>query len=202
MNAFEAHIVAYGKSDLRNIPEGFFLNSVNASSQGFSGIATVETNDIETAYEAWLLGSEWSKRQLAEQSEFGCHMKLEQWRESTPIRRSPLKRLPRGREKPQTFETVLVGAWDTHLDGDYIHPDLRKWLIEERGYILLDYVSRSGRQCQTLTLHFLQRDKCQEEYDYIVPEIKECGGFNGTIYWEDPLAFVVFGPTTPRPVVI
>ena len=201
MYGFEAHIVAYGKSDLKQIPKPFFLNQVDASTQGFSGIATMETKDVAEAYASFQEGSAWSEQQLILQPGFGCHVKLEQLRHSTPVRKPHLKRLPTNREKLETFSSAIVGAWDVHLDGEF-HPDFLKWLREEREYILLEYVSRAGKLCRTLTLHFLQQHTCQEEYQYIVPQVQECGGFVGTIYWEDPLAFVVYGPTTPRPVVL
>jgi len=198
---FEAHIVTYGRSNLSQVPEPFFLNQVDASTQGFSGIATAEVADIQKAYAHFKAGSEWSERQLTLQNGFGCHVKLEQLRHSTPVRKPDLKRLPVSSGRPRTFSSAIVSAWDVHLDGEF-HPDFMRWLREERDYILLEYVSRAGKLCRTLTLHFLQQSTCQKEYTYIVPQVLECGGFVGTIYWEDPLAFVVYGPTTPRPVVI
>jgi hypothetical protein len=197
---FEVHIVAYKGSDLSKVPKPYFLNEIALSTQGFASIATVESNSLTEAYKAFEQGSRWSEKQLKEQKTFGVHAKLEAVREQVIIQKPVLRKLPRLRTKKFHFiESSIVSAWDVHLDG-FFDERLKNCLYNDQ-YIVLDYLSSQGKQMSTLTMHFLKPQECIAEFKRVVAVVKESGGFSGNIYWEDPLAFVVYGETIARPIV-
>lgn len=199
MYKYEVHIVGYrGKLDA--VPEPFFLNPINAASQGFCGIATVEAQSINQAYAAFEQGCHWSKNQLEVQNTFGCHVKLEQTKESVKFDDLSLSHPPKPRNPKTLVHSPVVAAWDVHLDGKF-HPELLSFLVQQ-GYILLEYQTTQGSSATTLTLHFLRQETCREEFEWLKAELRGKGGFSGMLYWEDPLAFVAYGPTIPRPIVL
>lgn len=200
MYTYEVHIVGY-QGNLDDVPEPFFLNIIDVASQGFCGIATVEAQSINQAYAAFEQGCVWSKEQLEMRNEtFGCHVKLEQTKESVKFDDLSLNRLPNQRKQKNFVHSPVIAAWDVHLDGKF-HPELLSCLVEQ-GYILLEYQTTQETSSTTLTLHFLRQEACQEEFKWLRTELLSAGGFSGILYWEDPLAFVVYGPTIPRPVVL
>lgn len=197
---FEVHIVGYADTDLSRAPKPYYLNEVAHSTQGISTIATIESNNLNKAYKQFELGSRWSERQLKEQDKFAAHVKLEAMKEQLFIDKPVLEKLPEPRLKQFThIESPIVSAWDVHFDGhfdkrlkDYLHND---------GYIVFNYISTRGEEISTLTMHFLRPEECIDEFKRITKSVQECGGFKGQIYYEDPLAFVVFGETIPRRIV-
>jgi hypothetical protein len=199
---YEVHIVSYGSSDLSHVPSPFFLNRIDASSQGFSGIATVETASIKDVYVAFETASAWCSQQVKSQEFFGAHAKLEQLRGSLRVNQPlPTNELVLPRQT-ELIHSTTVGAWDVHLDGRF-DPELKRGL-RESGYILLDYVDSEGTPETTLTLHFLRQETCTREYERVCEAVTKSGGFTGVIYWEDPLGFAVFGEKNniPRPIVM
>ncbi len=98
------------------------------------------------------------------------------------------------------MQSPLMAAWDVHLDGSF-DPKLQEHLITNDSYILLQYRHRQGQLSTTLTLHFLQQQECIREYKRMAHSLKQYGGFSGQLYWEDPLAFAVYGTTIPRSIV-
>jgi hypothetical protein len=199
-NKWEAHIVAYGLTDLEARPRPFFLNQVNKSTQGLSGIATVESGSLASAYQAFEAGCKWAEQQCSIQEGFGCHIKLEQTRESIAMDELRLYRLPNVQKARRVILSPLVAAWDIHLDGQF-NEGLLGYLVQQ-GYVLLDYKDSADHYVVTLTLHFLGPQACEEEFQLLTHELKSLGGFSGVAYWEDPLAFVVYGATLPRPILM
>ncbi len=197
---FEVHIVGYKGTNLDEVPKPFFTNRVDESTQGFACIATAETDNLPDAHRYFELASEWSEKQLTVQPKFGVHTKLEAVKKQVWVDKPDLVSLPAKRKKKFNMaESALVSAWDVHLDG-FFDEQFKKALHKD-GYIILDYLSSNGEEMATLTMHFLRPEECVEEFNRIVTEAQKSGGFVGNIYYEDPLAFAVYGPTIPRPVV-
>ncbi len=197
---FEVHIVGYKGTDLSHAPKPYFNNEILGSTQGFSGIETVESNDLSEAYKEFEKGLIWSKKQLSIQKEFGVHIKLEAIKDQIKINKPILKKLPEPRlKKFKYIKSQFVAAWDVHLDG-FFNEHLKN-ILHKDGYIIMDYISSDGENIVTLTMHFLKPRECADEYHRIINLIKKSGGFVGNIYYEDPLAFVVYGETIPRPIV-
>lgn len=198
---FEVHIVGYTGTDLSQVPKPFFTNVVSQSTQGFACIATAELQSISDAYKQFDVATRWCEKELTSQSTFGVHAKLEQVRDQQWYALPVLQGTPERRMKTFGFvQSALASAWDVHLDGLF-DPALKK-VLHEDGYIILDYASSGGVAMSTLTMHFLRPEECIEEYERINALLRTSGGFTGNVYWEDPLAFVVYGPTIPRPVVL
>lgn len=197
---FEAHIVGYEGTDLSRAPKPYFINEISCSTQGFSTIATMEADSLEEAYRQFEVGIGWAEQQLAVRPRFGVHVKLEAMKEQRIVDKPLLKALPKVRSGQFAYmKSPLVSAWDVHLDGVF---DKRlKDHLHAEGYIILDYVSSYGKVCTALTMHFLRPEECVAEYQRAVEAVDSAGGFSGSIYYEDPLAFVVYGETIPRPIV-
>ncbi len=197
---WEVHIVGYGDSDLTHPPALFFTNRVDVATQGFCSIATLETNSLRAAYSGFEKAYAWCLREVKRQKSFGVHVKLEECRESLYLPELVYSGRLRRVRIPKKFQSTVVSAWDVHLDGQF-DDQLRNDLFEQ-GYIRLDYLDTKGVSCTTMTLHFLRQEACVREFEWIAAEVKRTGGFKGTVYWEDPLAFVVVGETLPRPVAL
>lgn len=197
---YEVHIVGYKGTDFSEAPNPFFLNDIDLSTQGFACIATSERDELHSAYNDFALASAWCELQDKQQSSFGVHVKLEHVKEQCFFDELGLEKHPELRcQSTRYIESPLVSAWDVHLDGIF-NPHLRE-VLHQDGYIILDYLSSSGESLSTLTMHFLRPEECQEEYSRVCEAVKQSGGFRGNIYYEDPLAFVVYGNTIPRPIV-
>ncbi len=197
---FEVHIVGYPGTDLSEVPAPFFTNHIDQSTQGFSAIATAECADVAGAYRAFDEATRWCAAESAKSTTFGVHAKLEAVREQRWFEKAELLHTPGPRTGTYAYiQSALVSAWDVHLDG-WFDPRLKEALHRD-GYIILDYLSSGREEMSTLTMHFLRPDECVAEYRRVTRLLEKYGGFVGNVYYEDPLAFVVYGPTIPRPIV-
>lgn len=201
---YEIHIVGYTGTDLSDVPSPFFLNRVEQSTQGFAMIATAEVDDVNEAYSAFDVARKWSEEQVIKQHNFAVHTKLEALKGFIKIDNNKFDldvyNQDYGLTQFQYINDSFIAAWDVHIDGIF-HPELKEFLYQ-RGYIILDYVAANGELMSTLTIHFLQPEICIAEYNKVSACIANGGGFSGGIYYEDPLGFVVFGETIPRPIAI
>lgn len=201
---YEIHIVGYTGTDLNEVPSPFFLNRVDQSTQGFAVIATAEVDDVNEAYAAFDMGRKWSEEQVTKQNNFAVHVKLEALKGFVHIDNNNFDLDVYNKNYGSTqfgyINDCFISAWDVHVDGIF-HPELKEFMYQ-RGYIILDYKASNGELMSTLTIHFLQPETCIAEYHKIKKCIADGGGFSGGIYYEDPLGFVVFGETIPRPIVV
>ena len=202
---YEVHIVGYVRDGLSGVPKTFFVNRVEDSSVGLSGIATFETDDFVDAWKVFEEGCQWSSDQLATTEGFGVHVKLEERRQAVVFDGSVLRfdgesfvnSSPMSDELDRQWSTLLSG-WDIHLDGVF-DPRLRNFLVEQ-DWIVLNYFSSSGKNETTVTIHFARERECIDTFINVIDFLQDAGGFEGIAYWEAPLAFQVYGLTVPRPI--
>ena len=197
---FEVHIVGYALSDLSSAPKPFFLNDVLGDRQVFSSIATYECENLQIAWGVFEQACHWSEEQLNKQASFGVHVKLEEVVHALDIN-IPMHHPPSPSHRENTMvESPLAAAWDIHVDGVF-DPAIKN-ALQDQGYIPLQYRSRQGQEMTTMTLHFLRLSDAENEFKRVRSFLEGTGGFHGTLYYEHPLAFVVYGKTQPRPIVM
>ncbi len=193
-------MVGYHPTDLSQAPQPFFVNHLQQATQGFSMIATYESEDIHAAYHSFETACSWCEEQVLVQPNFGVHVKLEEIIQAIPIcqPKSCIVTLPNATTR--YISSALISAWDIHLDGTFT--PATKSLLQDREFLVLDYISSRGEALTTMTLHFLRRSDAQTEFEKTKTLIESVGGFVGNFYFEDPLGFVVYGKTLPRSIII
>jgi hypothetical protein len=194
---YEVHIATYSDFDWATLPKPFFVNEVRKPNQ-ISSIVTAETKRLPRALALF----EEIKNWCAEKQHFqtnGCRITLEEMVWMTDIDSRNKNRLAIEHADWQIDGNAYVPFSDVHADGAWDR-DLYLRLVNERGYLPLDYVTRHGKELSVLTLHFREPSAALDESAYLTKILLK-GGFSGTLSVENSIEVAVIGPTNPRPVI-
>lgn len=196
--SYEVHIAGYGETDWAELPKPFFLNEV-IQPNTISTIVTAELKDFSKALLLFDHVREWCDSQESFRIN-GCRITLEQMVQMTDLE-GPIECRPLfNRKEWKINHNAFIPFSDVHADGIW-NPSLYTSLVNERGYIPLDYVTRRGKELSVLTLHFLYPELAVRESKYL-QGVLQTGGFQGTLSVENTLAVAVIGPPVTRPVIV